>query len=128
MTEMKSPNVHYRKNQMTRPKTKDTSSKSSAAEEKLRIAYACKELLLATELVAASGVKRQAHRCGGAGRRGCTLALAALSARCSKVGSNLNQLARHFNSGGKDTEAARAQILEELSNDELSAESRRNGW
>lgn len=42
-------------------------------------------------------------------------ALAALSAQCSKVGSNLNQLARHFNSGGKDTEQLRAQILEELS-------------
>ena len=41
--------------------------------------------------------------------------LAALSAQCSKVGSNLNQLARHFNSGGKDTEQLRAQILEELS-------------
>ena len=38
-----------------------------------------------------------------------------LSAQCSKVGSNLNQLARHFNSGGKDTEQLRAQILEELS-------------
>ena len=42
-------------------------------------------------------------------------ALAALSAQCSKMGSNLNQLARHFNSGGKDTEQLRAQILEELS-------------
>jgi hypothetical protein len=41
-------------------------------------------------------------------------ALAALSAQCSKVGSNLNQLARHFNSGGKDTEQLRAQILNEL--------------
>ena len=38
-----------------------------------------------------------------------------LLAQCSKVGSNLNQLARHFNSGGKDTEQLRAQILEELS-------------
>ena len=38
-----------------------------------------------------------------------------MSAQCSKVGSNLNQLARHFNSGGKDTEQLRAQILEELS-------------
>ena len=38
-----------------------------------------------------------------------------MSAQCSKVGGNLNQLARHFNSGGKDTEQLRAQILEELS-------------
>ena len=36
-------------------------------------------------------------------------ALAALSAQCSKVGSNLNQLTRHFNSGGKDTEQLRAK-------------------
>ena len=42
-------------------------------------------------------------------------AVSTLLAQCSKVGSNLNQLARHFNSGGKDTEQLRAQILEELS-------------
>ena len=41
-------------------------------------------------------------------------ALAALSAQCSKVGSNLNQLARHFNSGGADTEQIRAKLLDEL--------------
>ena len=29
--------------------------------------------------------------------------------------NKLHQLARHFNSGGKDTEQLRAQILEELS-------------
>ena len=32
-----------------------------------------------------------------------------------KIGSNLNQLARHFNSGGKDSEQIRAQLLTELS-------------
>ena len=37
-----------------------------------------------------------------------------LLAQCSKVGSNLNQLARHFNSGGADTEQIRAKILDEL--------------
>ena len=42
-------------------------------------------------------------------------ALAALSAQCGKVVSNLNQLARHLNSGGKDAEQLRAQIQEELS-------------
>ena len=31
-------------------------------------------------------------------------AVSTLLAQCSKVGSNLNQLARHFNSGGADTE------------------------
>ena len=37
-----------------------------------------------------------------------------LLAQCSKVGGNLNQLARHFNSGGADTEQLRARILDEL--------------
>ena len=37
-----------------------------------------------------------------------------LLAQCSKVGTNLNQLARHFNSGGADTEQLRAKLLDEL--------------
>lgn len=37
-----------------------------------------------------------------------------LLAQCSKVGGNLNQLARHFNSGGADTEQLRAKLLDEL--------------
>ena len=37
-----------------------------------------------------------------------------LLAQCSRVGGNLNQLARHFNSGGADTEQIRAKILDEL--------------
>ena len=41
-------------------------------------------------------------------------AVSALLAQCSKVGTNLNQLARHFNSGGADTEQIRAKILDEL--------------
>ena len=41
-------------------------------------------------------------------------AVSTLLAQCSKVGSNLNQLARHFNSGGADTEQIRAKILDEL--------------
>ena len=41
-------------------------------------------------------------------------AVSALLAQCSKVGGNLNQLARHFNSGGADTEQIRAKILDEL--------------
>ena len=41
-------------------------------------------------------------------------AVSTLLALCSKVGSNLNQLARHFNSGGADTEQIRAKILDEL--------------
>ena len=41
-------------------------------------------------------------------------AVSTLLAQCSKVGGNLNQLARHFNSGGADTEQVRARILDEL--------------
>ena len=41
-------------------------------------------------------------------------AVSTLLAQCSKVGGNLNQLARHFNSGGADTEQIRAKLLDEL--------------
>ena len=41
-------------------------------------------------------------------------AVSILLAECSRVGGNLNQLARHFNSGGADTEQIRAKILDEL--------------
>ena len=41
--------------------------------------------------------------------------LSPLLGQCDKIGSNLTQLARHFNSGGKDSEQIRAQLLTELS-------------
>ena len=41
-------------------------------------------------------------------------AVSTLLAQCSGVGGNLNQLARHFNSGGADTEQLRAKLLDEL--------------
>ena len=41
-------------------------------------------------------------------------AVSTLLAQCNKVGGNLNQLARHFNSGGADTEQIRAKILDDL--------------
>ena len=41
--------------------------------------------------------------------------LSDLLGQCGRIGSNLNQLARHFNSGGKDSEQIRAQLLAELS-------------
>ena len=41
-------------------------------------------------------------------------AVSTLLAQCSKVGGNLNQFARHFNSGGADTEQIRAKLLDEL--------------
>ena len=42
-------------------------------------------------------------------------AVSTLLAQCSKVGGNLNQLARHFNSGDADTAQIRAKLLDELS-------------
>ena len=41
-------------------------------------------------------------------------AVSTLLAQCSRVGGNLNQLARHFNSGEVDTELLRAKISDEL--------------
>ena len=41
--------------------------------------------------------------------------LSDLLGQCGRIGSNLNQLARHFNSGGKDSKQIRAQLLTELS-------------
>ena len=41
--------------------------------------------------------------------------LSDLLGQCGKIGSNLNQIARHFNSGGSDSEQIRAQLLTELS-------------
>ena len=41
--------------------------------------------------------------------------LSDLLGQCGRIGSNLNQLARHFNSGGKDSEQIRAQLLAGLS-------------
>ena len=46
--------------------------------------------------------------------------LSDLLGQCGKIGSNLNQLARHFNSGGKDSEQIRAQLRAQLLT-ELSA-------
>ena len=69
------------------------------AEEKLRIAYACKELhLTQSELVrrVLYGVNVKHTVVVAQGGEDALAALTALSAQCSKVGSNLNQLARHF--------------------------------
>ena len=120
MAEMKSPNVHAKKNRNDTPQKRKTHiiKVRVTAEEKLRIAYACKELhLTQSELVrrVLYGVNVKHTVVVAQGGEDVLAALAALSAQCSKVGSNLNQLARHFNSGGKDTEQLRAQILEELS-------------
>ena len=120
MTEMKSPNVHARENRNDTPRNRKTHiiKVRVTAEEKLRIEHACKELhLTQSELVrrVLYGVNVKHTVVVAQGGEDALAALAALSAQCSKVGGNLNQLARHFNSGGKDTEQLRAQILEELS-------------
>ena len=41
-------------------------------------------------------------------------AVSTLLAQCNRIGGNLNQIARHFNSDGADTEQLRAKILDEL--------------
>ena len=41
--------------------------------------------------------------------------LSDLLGQCGRIGGNLNQLARHFNTGGKDSEQIRAHLLTELS-------------
>ena len=51
----------------------------------------------------------------GGGEENLT-AVSTLLAQCSRIGGNLNQLARHFNSGGADTEQLRAKLLDELAN------------
>ena len=119
MAEMKSPNAHARENRNDTPRKRKTHiiKVRVTAEEKLRIAYACKELhLTQSELVrrVLYGVNVKHTVVVAQGGEDTLAALAALSAQCSKVGSNLNQLARHFNSGGADTEQIRAKILDEL--------------
>ena len=119
MAEMKSPNVHARENRNDTPRKRKTHiiKVRVTAEEKLRIAYACKELhLTQSELVrrVLYGVNVKHTVVVAQGGEDALAALAALSAQCSKVGSNLNQLARHFNSGGADTEQIRAKLRDEL--------------
>ena len=98
------------------------------AEEKASLELTCKLLKLSLSTF----IRRAIHNVkiektvivAGGGEETLT-AVSTLLAQCSKVGSNLTQLARHFNSGGKATEQLRAQILEErsaLTNFRLKAE------
>ena len=133
MTEMKSPNVHAKKNRNDTPRKRKTHiiKVRVTAEEKLRIAYACKELhLTQSELVrrVLYGVNVKHTVVVAQGGEDALAALAALSAQCSKVGSNLNQLTalqlrrqRHRAAPGANTGGT-------VRTHELSAESRRNGW
>ena len=87
------------------------------AEEKASLELTCKLLNLSLSTF----IRRAIHNVkiektvfiAGGGEEALN-AVSTLLAQCSKVGTNLNQLARHFNSGGADTEQIRAKILDEL--------------
>ena len=86
------------------------------AEEKTSLELTCKLLNLSLSTF----IRRAIHNVkiektvivAGGGEETLT-AVSTLLAQCSKMGSNLNQLARHFNSGGADTEQIRAKLLDE---------------
>ena len=87
------------------------------AEEKASLELTCKLLNLSMSTL----IRRALHNAkiertvvvAGGGEEALT-AVSILLAQCSRVGRNLNQLARHFNSGGADTEQIRAKLLDEL--------------
>ena len=87
------------------------------AEEKASLELTCKLLNLSLSTF----IRRAIHNIkiektvivAGGGEETLT-AVSILLAQCSRVGGNLNQLARHFNSGGADTEQIRAKLLDEL--------------
>ena len=134
MTEMKSPNAHAKKNRNDTPQKRKTHiiKVRVTAEEKLRIAYACKELhLTQSELVrrVLYGVNVKHTVCGGAGRRGCTGGACCLvcpvqqgrkqpqpACTALQLRRQRHRAAPGANSGGT------------VRSHELSAESRRNGW
>ena len=87
------------------------------AEEKASLELTCKLLNLSLSTF----IRRAIHNVkiektvivAGGGEETLT-AVSTLLAQCSRVGGNLTQLARHFNSGGADTAQIRAKILDEL--------------
>ena len=86
------------------------------AEEKTSLELTCKLLNLSLSTF----IRRSIHNVKiektviVAGGEETLTAVSTLLAQCSKVGTHLNQLARHFNSGGADTEQIRAKLLDEL--------------
>ena len=88
------------------------------AEEKASLELTCKLLNLSLSTF----IRRAIHNVkiektvivASGGEEETLTAVSTLLAQCSKVGTNLNQLARHFNSGGADTEQIRAKLLDEL--------------
>ena len=87
------------------------------AEEKASLELTCKLLNLSMSTLirrALHNVKIEKKIIVASSGEETLTAVSTLLAQCSKVGGNLNQLARHFNSGGADTEQIRAKILDEL--------------
>ena len=86
------------------------------AEEKASLELTCKLLNLSLSTF----IRRSIHNVKiektviVAGGEETLTAVSTLLTQCSKVGGNLNQLARHFNSGGADTAQIRAKLLDEL--------------
>ena len=86
------------------------------AEEKASLELTCKLLNLSLSTF----IRRSIHNVKiektviVAGGEETLTAVSTLLAQCSKVGGNLNQLARHFNSGGADPAQIRAKLLDEL--------------
>ena len=90
---------------------------SVTAEEKASLELTCKLLNLSLSTFirrAIHNVKIEKTVIVADGGEETLTAVSTLLAQCSKVGTNLNQLARHFNFGGADTEQIRAKILDEL--------------
>ncbi len=87
-------------------------------KEKLTLELCCKRLNISiSTLIRQSLLEKPVQHIvlvAGGGEDALNV-LSALLGQCGKIGSNLNQLARHFNTGGKDSEQIRAQILTELS-------------
>ena len=101
MAEMKSPNVHAKKNRNDTPRKRKTHiiKVRVTAEEKLRIAYACKELhLTQSELVrrVLYGVNVKHTVVVAQGGEDALAALATLSAQCSKVATLPEHRAQHL--------------------------------
>ena len=87
------------------------------AEEKASLELTCKLLNLSLSTFirrAIHNVKIEKTVIVASGGEETLTAVSTLLAQCSRVGTNLNQLARHFNSGGADTEQIRAKLLDEL--------------
>ena len=91
------------------------------AEEKASLELTCKLLNLSLSTFIRRAIHNVNHNVKiektvivASGGEETLTAVSTLLAQCSKVGSNLNQLARHFNSGGADTEQIRAKLLDEL--------------